>query len=57
MPRNNLALALPDLYAELDRVVEDVIRAKADRNDREARFPRGVENPANAVWHRVPGLR
>jgi alkylation response protein AidB-like acyl-CoA dehydrogenase len=40
MPKNNLAHALPDLYAELDRVVEEVVRANADRNDREARFPR-----------------
>src|SRR5206468_2451560 len=32
--------ALPDLYAELDRVIEEVVRAKADRNDREGRFPR-----------------
>jgi alkylation response protein AidB-like acyl-CoA dehydrogenase len=51
MPRNNLAHALPDLYAGLDRVVEEVVRANADRNDREARFPReNLDALADIGW-------
>jgi acyl-CoA dehydrogenase len=51
MSRDNLARIEVDLYADLDRVVADVVAPNAEENDRTGRFPRAnLDALAEAGW-------
>ena len=51
MSKDNLARATGDVYGELDRVVEQLVRVNAERNDLEGRFPRqSLDALAAAGW-------
>jgi len=51
MSRDNLARIERDHFADLDRVIADVVAPNAEENDRLGRFPRvGLDSLAEAGW-------